>query len=72
MICRNGDCTHEGRRYVFGLGRTRQLTVLCDDCARSLSAIGMSIRAESPEPVDPRPRWLRNLSPKDMTGGLAG
>lgn len=72
MNCRNGDCSNMGKRYIFGLGHTRQLTVLCDDCAAKLSAIGMNLRSEDRSAErDTRPAWLRNLKPRDMTGSIA-
>lgn len=72
MLCRNGDCTHIGKRYVIGFGVTRQLTVLCGLCAESLAGMGLHLRAErDPEPPDDRPRWLRGLRAKDYTGSVA-
>lgn len=54
MTCRNGSCHKPGREYRYALGR--RLTVLCDECHASLSAIGMLLTATEP---DTRPTWIR-------------
>lgn len=50
MTCRNADCGRPARPYAYALGQ--RTTDLCDACAASLIAIGMSLTPVERRVVD--------------------
>ena len=69
MICQNCRSNIATRRYHYGLGAMRRLTVLDDECAEKLRQIGMDLRVEGAIPHQPKPRWFGH--PRDFTGSVA-
>lgn len=73
MICQNCRSAVATGRYVYGQGKVRNLTTLCDGCRLILQGMGMDLRSGQPiaKVEDTRPAWLRNLRSKDFTGSIA-
>lgn len=66
MMCSQAKCERPGRRFGYALGRRE--TILCDQCADQLIAMGMMLRPIEEAPR--KPEWLSHLRGRDETGRL--